>query len=711
MNKSKNKIFAFSAYMSLLLMAMLGIFAFGHTERKTASANTTIYNYYVNSEYNSGLFLCPGCNNRYKLSYSSINSDTTVHFNFVESGENAKANSEHTTLGIVDKEVGCHMNITCTYSGGSYNYVIGYHQTGLPNTNFYNLSVYRTDVKATEKYCADHYWTCKKCNSTSYELSGQRNQTTQMKHEFAWKNAEPKIHKEVCKFCAYETGKMETCKSFSTSTIEATSSYCQDKKFTCNTCSGYYYEKSNSTGRTFHSQTQIGREEPTCTTAGHTEGSYCSNCNYVFVASEEIAALGHSYKETKKNATCTSGGSTFYQCTRCDYSYTGNVTAALGHNYVNQKIAASCSSGGYTNHICSRCGNSYQDGRTNALGHNLISSKKITCTEESIIYSCSRCSYSYTTKIGEGTGHDYIASITEPTCTTKGYTIFRCSKCLDSYRDNEINPLGHDYVIEEGSDCQSGRIIHVCTRCKDRFLETLEVGTEHIYEESVTAPTCTEAGYTTFICTRCGKSYRDREISALGHKFTKEEKPSTCTEFGKIIYTCQTCGFVKEENSNLYPMGHSYTNTVTVPPTCTSDGVRKSICDVCGEVSEYKISAQGHQYEITASENSGDNTIRTYTCSVCGSTYTQELGDQYVQVTNYVEYLFEEYSPYMFWVLLATAGLWSNAIGVAIIIAVRNDDKAKAKKMLINYLIGLVVIAVIVVACPYLIRGIASLVS
>jgi hypothetical protein len=33
----------------------------------------------------------------------------------------------------------------------------------------------------------------------------------------------------------------------------------------------------------------------------------------------------------------------------------------------------------------------------------------------------------------------------------------------------------------------------------------------------------------------------------------------------------------------------------------------------------------------------------------------------------------------------ATAGVWSIAMGVAIIIAHKNEDKAKAKKMLVNY--------------------------
>ena len=65
----------------------------------------------------------------------------------------------------------------------------------------------------------------------------------------------------------------------------------------------------------------------------------------------------------------------------------------------------------------------------------------------------------------------------------------------------------------------------------------------------------------------------------------------------------------------------------------------------------------------------------------------------------------------MMWVFLATAGVWSIAMGIAIIIATKNEDKAKAKKMLVNYGIGLIIIFAILVAAPYLVKGIAALVT
>ena len=87
------------------------------------------------------------------------------------------------------------------------------------------------------------------------------------------------------------------------------------------------------------------------------------------------------------------------------------------------------------------------------------------------------------------------------------------------------------------------------------------------------------------------------------------------------------------------------------------------------------------------------------------------MGDQYGQVSSYVVYLFEQYRPYMWWVLLACAGIWSIVMGVFYGIAQKNEDKEKARKMLKNYVVGLVVIAVILVACPYLVNGIAALIA
>lgn len=65
----------------------------------------------------------------------------------------------------------------------------------------------------------------------------------------------------------------------------------------------------------------------------------------------------------------------------------------------------------------------------------------------------------------------------------------------------------------------------------------------------------------------------------------------------------------------------------------------------------------------------------------------------------------------MMWVFLGTAGVWSIFMGISVIIARKNEEKEKAKRMLVAYGIGMVFIFAIFVACPYLVRGIAAFVT
>ena len=75
-----------------------------------------------------------------------------------------------------------------------------------------------------------------------------------------------------------------------------------------------------------------------------------------------------------------------------------------------------------------------------------------------------------------------------------------------------------------------------------------ETAHEHSYDAVVTAPTCTEKGYTTHTCS-CGDSYVDTYVDALGHAWDngKVTKPATETETGVKTFTCTRCGETKTE--------------------------------------------------------------------------------------------------------------------------------------------------------------------
>ena len=71
---------------------------------------------------------------------------------------------------------------------------------------------------------------------------------------------------------------------------------------------------------------------------------------------------------------------------------------------------------------------------------------------------------------------------------------------------------------------------------------------EHSYTAVVTAPTCTEKGYTTHTCS-CGHSYVDTYTDALGHAWDSGTvtKQPTATETGIKTFTCTRCHETKTE--------------------------------------------------------------------------------------------------------------------------------------------------------------------
>lgn len=77
----------------------------------------------------------------------------------------------------------------------------------------------------------------------------------------------------------------------------------------------------------------------------------------------------------------------------------------------------------------------------------------------------------------------------------------------------------------------------------------------HSYTAVVTAPTCTEQGYTTFTCTICNTSYQDSYIDALGHSWDtgRVTTAPTVEKEGKRTFTCIRCGAVKTETIAKLP--------------------------------------------------------------------------------------------------------------------------------------------------------------
>lgn len=258
--------------------------------------------------------------------------------------------------------------------------------------------------------------------------------------------------------------------------------------------------------------------------------------------------------------------------------------------------------------------------------------------------------------------HSYqITSVTDPTCTERGYTTYTCSGCGKTYTDNFTSALGHNFgewaVTVPASCTKKGTETRYCSRCDE--VETREIKSDgHNYVSVITDPTCTEKGYTTYTCSECGDTYTDDFTTALGHNFGEwtVTVPASCTEKGTETRYCSRCDEIEtreisviehsyamlahkdascvQEGETVYKCtecGDSYSVSVPVVPhslkhiyedaSCTADGEEYDICMTCGEFFNHKtIPAKGHNYINGVCTVCGN--LRDWEFSVSGSNLT-----------------------------------------------------------------------------------------
>ena len=303
----------------------------------------------------------------------------------------------------------------------------------------------------------------------------------------------------------------------------------------------------------------------------------------------------------------------------------------------------------------------------------IVAAVSPTCTTTGLTEGkkCSGCGEILVAQeIIPATGHSYEATVTQPTCTDRGYTTHTCH-CGDTYVDSYVNALGHSFgvwnVTEAPTCTEKGSEHRDCVNCD--YSETREVAaTGHEYDSVVTAPTCTDRGYTTHTC-HCGDSYVDSYVNALGHSFGDwyETKAPTESAQGEKHRDCENCDHF--ETTPIAALTHSHDRweaivLLAVVPTCNSTGLTEGKkCSGCGEilVDQEVIPATGHNMgnwveikaptctekgtekrecskcyhletrEIEALDHSYDSVITAPTCTEKGyTTHTCHCGDSYV---------------------------------------------------------------------------------
>ena len=406
--------------------------------------------------------------------------------------------------------------------------------------------------------------------------------------------------------------------------------------FLCRRCGDAYM--GNFTDPSEHSYVDT-IVKPTCDVQGYTLHT-CSACGNEY-RDHYVESLGHDYGEWKvtKEATETETGEQVRTCKRCNKEQTEEIPVKI---HVHQYTAVvttepTCEQPGITTYTCTSCGHKYIDYVPAALGHDYVAKvvKEATCDDlGEVLYTCSRCGDSYTEQL-DPLDHVFGEEVvTPPTCEKKGYTTRTCINCGHQIKDNYTDALGHEFgeweTVTEPTEDSMGLMKRQCIRCEETQTKMIPaLDHVHQYTDTVTAPTCTEKGYTTHTC-KCGNSYVDTYTDALGHDYEDEVTEPTCTEKGSTTHTCKRCGYTSTD-SETAALGHDYEDVVT-EPTCGEQGYTTHTCKRCQDtyVDSYVDPTGAHddgEWVVAKQPDVGVAGLKELRCTKCGYVLaTEEIG-------------------------------------------------------------------------------------
>jgi hypothetical protein len=207
-----------------------------------------------------------------------------------------------------------------------------------------------------------------------------------------------------------------------------------------------------------------------------------------------------------------------------------------------------------------------------------------------------------TVTVTGGAAHTYEEVVTkEATCQETGTKTLTCS-CGDT-KTETIEKTDHVTELKNAKEATCAEDGYtgdaVCTVCGQTITagETIAKGT-HVWNDGAvtTEPTCTETGVKTYTCTVCGET-KTETIEKIDHiTELKNVKEATCAEDG---YTgdavCTMCEQTITAGETIAKGAHVWDDgAVTTEPTCTEKGVKTYTCTVCEETKTEDIDALGH---------------------------------------------------------------------------------------------------------------------
>ena len=356
-------------------------------------------------------------------------------------------------------------------------------------------------------------------------------------------------------------------------TVEGTSTYCEDTVRECKNCGLEIYEESGTTSRTRHTDSIIDEKPATCSEEGYAQHQ-CTRCEYSWT---ETLPVSDSHVRDEgtitKYPTCITEGLKTYACQYCGEPMGTEVIPMSAHKYTENG-----------------------DGTlAEVTDEDGVITRQPTClTDGQKTYYCLVCNGAPQTVVLEHLGHKWVkVSAVEATCTEPGQTGgTKCENCDEWQAGNEsveIPALGHDWPDEweeSREDCtEVGTRTRTCRRCQEVETEELAAGQHSWNTGTVTKqPTCTENGMKSCECVYCG-AQEEQTIPALGHTAVKVAAVApTCTQTGLTEGSkCSRCDIVLEVQQLVPAKGHNLMRIPGVEPTVVSEGnIEYWHCSSCG---------------------------------------------------------------------------------------------------------------------------------
>ena len=195
----------------------------------------------------------------------------------------------------------------------------------------------------------------------------------------------------------------------------------------------------------------------------------------------------------------------------------------------SQRSDATCTNAEILERHCETCSTYVEtkDGNP-ALGHDegewIIDEDSTCSTFGSKHIECNVCETVLRTESIAKKDHQMSdwSQRSDATCTNAEILERHCETCSTYVETKDGNPaLGHDegeWIIDKDSTCSTFGSQHKeCARCKTVLATENIAKKEHVYNDSVVAPTKYAYGYTKHTCTNCSHSYTSHETYLISY--------------------------------------------------------------------------------------------------------------------------------------------------------------------------------------------------